>query len=437
MTVAVEQLNFQRDLKKPIFLFALFAFALYTHALDRVLSGNGNTFSENSSSALVQISALFLIAVSGLGLLLRPQISRLGPESLAYIALSAFAILSTTWSLDSSLTFRRSISFTGTLITLAFLYRYMNFENMWRAFLMFCVSFTVIQFVLLVGASNYAFHSASDVNVAEHAGRFRGFYFHKNETGRFGLVTFLALLVSRDYFKKRSMFLALLAMSLITLLATQSSKLVLAIPTALLFLYFLQWRISAGLKLLIAGYVAAGCAVIILGIDLTAFATEALGLIGRDTSLSGRDVLWHIAIDQIKDNPWIGNGLYAGWTQSAKDILFVIKGENGVVNHAHNGYLQLLLDLGVVGLVLALVPPVLVLSRLAKLPRAQWRPIDRFAALFVVSYFILNLAGSYLLGTNDLFPFMMLYLAMHLRHRQIQPKFDAKRADTSGVQFGQ
>jgi O-antigen ligase len=411
-------------------LFAVFAFAFYTHAFDRVLSGNGNSFLEVTSSPLVQFFALLNIYLAGIGHILLRRPKRLGIETYGAVALVLLCLASAFWSADPSLTFKRSISVAGALLTLSFLYRALGPQKLWETFVLFSAGFVVVQMLLMLAAPSYAFHNASDLGVAEHAGRFRGFYFHKNEAARLGLMALLVLGVSRHRFTLR-VWIALMGCASVTLLATQSSKVIAALCFAMLFYWFLTRRMAPTLKLLLLAYLALMAGLVLALMDVDALRETFAQALGRDASFSGRDVLWTLARTHIQENFFLGGGFYAGWPQSAVDYLTMLKGPSGALNHAHNGYLQLTLDLGVIGLALTLFPSLLFVKRLFVLPRVEWTEIERFGALFVGSYYVLNMAGSYLLINNDMFYWLVLFLAVQARRDP--PEKDAARETQGNV----
>jgi exopolysaccharide production protein ExoQ len=74
-------------------------------------------------------------------------------------------------------------------------------------------------------------------------------------------------------------------------------------------------------------------------------------LLDKDPNLTGRTELWPYVIDAIYEKPILGWGFTAFWIPSnprAVEISSVL-GWGGYVAEAHNGMLQLLLDVGVVG----------------------------------------------------------------------------------------
>lgn len=63
--------------------------------------------------------------------------------------------------------------------------------------------------------------------------------------------------------------------------------------------------------------------------------------------LNGRDYLWEMAIDLFKESPLIGSG-YGGYAAYAESV-------DAFTTSAHNYYLQILAELGIIGLILYLI----------------------------------------------------------------------------------
>lgn len=97
---------------------------------------------------------------------------------------------------------------------------------------------------------------------------------------------------------------------------------------------------------LLAASVAVGFLVLVL-----AFGEDViLPLIGRDPTLTGRTVIWSTLVDSILKKPLLGYGFHAFWLG--------LEGESGTIIHrlhwtfgyAHNGYLEITIQLGLIGL---------------------------------------------------------------------------------------
>ena len=73
--------------------------------------------------------------------------------------------------------------------------------------------------------------------------------------------------------------------------------------------------------------------------------------VGRDPSLSGRTQIWDLVLSQ-HTNPLVGAGYESFWLGPRLERIWA--GGMGQINEAHNGYLEVYLNLGYVGLLLLL-----------------------------------------------------------------------------------
>lgn len=95
------------------------------------------------------------------------------------------------------------------------------------------------------------------------------------------------------------------------------------------------------LKIFIASCIVLGTAsVFVGGLVVGESVTTA---VGREETLTGRREIWAMFVPEVLKEPFIGHGVGGFWTDK------VVK-ENRL-NQAHNGYLDILLDYGFVGLV--------------------------------------------------------------------------------------
>jgi O-antigen ligase len=78
-------------------------------------------------------------------------------------------------------------------------------------------------------------------------------------------------------------------------------------------------------------------------------------LFGKDTTLTGRTILWQYVIDNITKKPLLGWGFYSFWLPGNPATLQIyeeLRANNwvtGFIANAHNGLLELLLEIGFLG----------------------------------------------------------------------------------------
>jgi exopolysaccharide production protein ExoQ len=88
-----------------------------------------------------------------------------------------------------------------------------------------------------------------------------------------------------------------------------------------------------------------------------------LSSIGKDTSLTGRTVLWSRATGIISDYPWGGVGLQAFWVEGNPEAIrfwemFYIQGHAGF--HFHDLWLEMGVELGLIGIFIAAATVIIV-----------------------------------------------------------------------------
>src|SRR5207245_3205821 len=136
------------------------------------------------------------------------------------------------------------------------------------------------------------------------------------------------------------------------------------------------------------------------------FVTDQLGtiatMLGKDSTLSGRVDLWMILPSYIAQRPWFGHGFGAFWVQDSVNVFQIWSTVGWEPPHAHNGWLDVLLDLGIAGLTLIVVQMGLITINGIRAVVAGRHPDAQY--VFVVTALILihNLAESSLVrpGVN-------------------------------------
>ncbi|MCZ7616680.1 MAG: O-antigen ligase family protein [Ignavibacteriaceae bacterium] len=86
------------------------------------------------------------------------------------------------------------------------------------------------------------------------------------------------------------------------------------------------------------------------------FSSEIFGLIpgyfGKDTTLSGRVDIWNFVWNDIEKRFLLGYGFATYWIMGSSRLeIFASYFEGFMVNEAHNGYLEIVLQLGLIGFV--------------------------------------------------------------------------------------
>ncbi|WP_299143018.1 O-antigen ligase, partial [uncultured Vibrio sp.] len=183
----------------------------------------------------------------------------------------------------------------------------------------------------------------------KYYGVFTGIFPHKNLLGRVAIIMmffyFYRFKLSRDF-----TYLFLGIISLIFCIKSESSG-ALAIFILSLFSVFLVYRIGSALFILI--YFISVCAFLyfVPYIDEILINLEWLfDLIGKDVTLTGRTILWEFSLLEVINNFWLGYGYSVYWVFGKGTMLLPYFGLNFDSPHAHNGFIDLIIDIGFVGM---------------------------------------------------------------------------------------
>jgi O-antigen ligase len=196
----------------------------------------------------------------------------------------------------------------------------------------------------------YGVHQVNDARQAVHAGAWRGVYMHKNHLGQ-AMAVYLAgtILAGPAVLRSRMLKWALVAIQIALIVMSRSASAIAIAPAAILIVWVLV-AMSRLERVVASFYVIALSAA-------GAMAVQAVLLaLGRDATLSGRTTIWSLAGDSIAERPLTGYGFVSQtYGQFTYELFHVV----GVLD-PHNGYLDLVLGLGFIGLILFLQPVAMV-----------------------------------------------------------------------------
>ncbi len=227
----------------------------------------------------------------------------------------------------------------------------------------------------------------------------RGVFYHKNAMGEVMLLYVLVLcylvpqyLVYRIY----SVIGMLLALSLLYLSKSMTPVIVGLVLVAIAGIF----RCMPRQGIFSAPWFVLSFLWLSFGILLVFYNLETiLGFLGRDTSLTGRDVVWKLLWEQIQSHFLLGFGYQAFWLDEQGPAAGFWKILGWKMSSAHNGYLELWLDLGFVGILLFLVVfSKKVLQSLSFAIRESSWPL-----MFLMFFLLLNLSESRILEQNNLY----------------------------------
>jgi O-antigen ligase len=358
---------------------------------------------EASGHATRQIGFILLGAI-GITLLLRPADAALYPNPLLMFPLAMLLLWtfsSAIWSADPALTLKRQVILLCMLLAAVGFIKQFSITEL--------AEIVVVQTLAVIAIGILAeliLHPILSVSDSEY--RFAG-TLHPNHMGIHASLLLLGSIFLAQYRRDRRFYL-LAAIAIITLLMTKSR-------TALFS------AIVASLVYVILAYPAKRL-ILAIGISLAGAATMAISatgifsdlgqtvLMNRGTSdpttLTGRTMIWQFALARVTDD-WgrilTGFGYGGFWTPQTADALS--ERAKFALSEGHNGYLDLMLQLGIPGLGLYLWCIIGTLCVWIAIARRSLIPHAAFAAALVCFALNHHLAESAL--TAPSFPTLVLW----------------------------
>jgi O-antigen ligase len=262
-----------------------------------------------------------------------------------------WALISVSWSLNPEITLRRSVSFVGT--TLYGVYLALQYPRV-RDLLSVLVRFLLV----MIAITLIVVHLFPELGTSpQGTARFwTGIYGHKNAFGRM-MSLGVFVLATWAFFERRHRLLvcSLLAVA-VTYLTLSDSKTGLIscfVVGVLAPFYRILLRAPPRLSVALIPFAVLGVfAVIWAG---WAYIEPLTAAVGRDPTLTGRTHLWRSAWAGIMDHFLLGYGYNAFWSGPWNPLGGLGVGVVWNPNHAHNGILNLWLDLGFVGVLVFLM----------------------------------------------------------------------------------
>ena len=275
--------------------------------------------------------------------LLRTGMREFDHSYLLPLAPVLLAALSVGWSLDPQSTATAIVSLLGCFIVGVALVSIFAFD------LPRVISIAFAGY-LLITIPLYFY----GLDLTVYAGRntaFQGLSSHKNQIGAIaGILTVFAYASLRTRSGPLYIQMAFLGLGIFTILLSRASTSLVAVVGAIALFEVLLYSFRSSypqVLLSLASLVIGGLGLLVILSSFEGF----LSLLGEDRTLSSRTRIWAIALHVFEQHPYLGVGHDALWDERGTAAylthhLFT----DAVFKQAHNGYIQLAAELGIVGL---------------------------------------------------------------------------------------
>jgi O-antigen ligase len=390
--------------------FVVAVLLLSTNALLPLLLYGGSGGLESSAQGndiLTQLTWLTIYGVTFLLFIVRGrQCFHVATRDKLLLLLIGIAIVSILWSAEPSGTMRRSVALVGTTSFGVYLATRYGTGELLRLLAWALGISALLSLVFALALPSYG------IFIDDRGAAWQGVYVHKNYLGRvMALGAVIFLLIALDARSYRWIAWAGCGLSVILLSLSNSFAAMASLLMVLLLspLYrALRWNYFLAMPSFMVAIVAGG-------IVTTLFVTNTANVLtelGRDPTLTGRTDVWGAVVEAIRQRPWLGYGYGGFWLGWAGESARVALQAGFMPGHAHNGFLNLWLELGLLGVSVFVLAFSLTLLRAVAQARST-KTVEGFWPLVFLTFFVLyNLTESSLLGHNDIF--WILYVAVAL-----------------------
>ena len=361
--------------------------------------GDGTDISSFNLSLTAKLSLLIYCCAFILLVLRWKKVINVATEGKFIWLYVFFVFVSFLWSVIPDATFKYGIyGIGGTLVGLYLATRY-SLKELLNILAWTFATIIILSVIFAVALPKYG------IMAATHAGALRGIYTHKNTFGlNMAWAPVIFFMRAIDSQQRRWIWWLLLIASIVLIVLCRSTSsmgnmiLMLALCICYrIFRWHYEFLVSSILAILIVGI--SGWMFFLNFIGTDAF-FEA---IGKDPTLSSRTEIWKQVWEAIQLQPWLGYGSAAFWDGLQGPSKYVELAVRARVAYAHNGYLDILLGTGFIGLGLFLISfSVNTIKSLVFLRKTN--SVEGFWPLLYLTYLILtNITEGTLSSTTGVF----------------------------------
>lgn len=278
---------------------------------------------------------------------------------------------------------------------------------------------------------------AAGLHILDHPGAWKGIYDYKNTLGSMMIIGSLAFYLlplnnlRTPIRKKIGVILKYSGIALflaVVILCTSKTSLVIYFLLVGILIFYSKYRWQGKITVIYLDI-----SILILGCVGTLVFTNWVNILsglGKDHTMSGRTLMWGVMLLRIQDRPWFGYGRGAFWVRSSGYPAQV----GGAVSHVfvaphgHNGFLDLTLDIGLIGFTLFMISFLVAFARSLKRAYAAQSSEDIWPLAFLIFLAMNNIMESYLLRVDNIY--WVLFVTTVLSVPLHRPKVVMKSQNT-------
>lgn len=312
--------------------------------------------------------------------------------------LPILAILSAAWSQEPVTTVRKGVWLLVSTFFAIYLSRGMTPRQLARQLMFVGVVAALASIFLCLALPSYGVD-----HVGQNAGSWQGIYPQKNSFGMALVFLLTPVFLPSEASGVRQLHRVLYGLLLLFLIGMSQSRTSWGMAILYMALMVVLRIIGKFPRVQSTLLVALG-GLIIICVAAVAYShlDEVTALMGRDNTFSGRTVIWSAVMNSINKRPLLGYGYEGFWIGFQGEAVNVLLTARFSLTHAHDGFLNLWLDLGLVGLggfILLLLP--VMKNTLISFGPGRSPFVDWYIGLIFLTL-VYNVDESFLLRNMDL-----------------------------------
>jgi O-antigen ligase len=323
-----------------------------------------------------------------------------------FVLLLIWACLSAVWSIDGQVTIRHSIALVFTsFFGVYFGLRY----DLHKQLRLVSIALGIVIIASVGACLAFPEYGISSENPLEKPA-WQGVLSHKNNLAT---LVMLAALILFLYFVGRGrrplIVVGIVLLFCLVVLTESKTALVYFILGILAFPFLQSFQRNPSRRRKIVAFAL----LIVIGLATWTYSNwESLTYsLGRDPGLTGRFVFWGVALESIRERPLIGYGFDAFWSNYYGPAA-EFRSASGWLTGAttQNGFLNLWLDLGLIGVLLFIASFVFTYRRALNTAKTAKTSEGLWPVAFLTFLFIYSLTEIDFLSRNNLY--WILYVSM-------------------------
>ena len=295
-----------------------------------------------------------------------------------------------------------------------------QFDSMIAAFSIILLALCYLGVAFL---SSRSIHQPYDLDETALAGDWRGIFSHKNVAAPAMVILFLVgLYLRRAWSKVGGIAIAFLAC--VFLWKTNGKTAAMLLPLTIAIVWFIGRY--PGRTLLVVGGLIAALNIFAVGSTYFPGVQQMVESLGIDATFTGRTDIWRLSLDTVAQSPIFGQGFQSFWSS---DSLLTQADSAGTwavsAAHAHNGYLESLLNGGVPAFVLTIIWLVIIPAKDFKKAVARGTSPTLtilFSRIWIYALLSSCLESNFLTGTGPVWSSLLIavYCLRHQAHHVLR-----------------